>query len=85
MTDHFLTHGPSSRCPCGRTVYASDGDCHARCGVCRQVREIGEEIGSYGVCVSCMVKDIMGTDWGEVEIGKIEEIYKALTNQKEGV
>jgi len=32
-----------------------------------------------------MVKDIMGTDWGEVEIGKIEEIYKALTNQKEGV
>lgn len=65
MTDHYLQHGPASRCPCGRTVYASDGDCHARCEVCHQVKEIGEEIGNYGVCVGCMVKWILTVDWEE--------------------
>ena len=76
MTDHFLTHGPASRCPCGRTVYASDGDCHARCEVCRQVREIGEEIGTYGVCVECIVKWIESVDWDEW--AEVREAFDAV-------
>lgn len=52
-SDHFLQHGRSHRCECGRMWYDSDGGpCHETCNECEKLTDV-EDL-SNGLCPDCI-------------------------------